>query len=108
MKWFSVSGAIGIDGDAENFNKEFLEWVQSKGGSFLGVTQTLEEEETADLNLYDIVRIKQDNSYAQIEKVTSSHGKKAYVLTGDNQEYFEEELLLVCKCQERSDDWVNA
>ena len=108
MKWFSVNGAIGINGDAENFNKEFFEWVQSKGASFLGVTQTLEEEEgNPELSLYDIVRIKQDNSYAQIEKITSSHGKKTYVLSGDNQEYFEEDLLLVCKCEERSDDWVS-
>ena len=107
MKWFSIRGAIGMNINSDSFNKEFLKWVESKGGSFLGVTQTVKEEETDELSLYDIVRIKADNSYAQIDNITTSHGKKAYILSGDNQEYFEEELLLVCKCEERSDDWAN-
>lgn len=108
MKWFSISGAIGIKSDAESFNNDFFNWVQSKGGSFLGVTKTLnQEEDRADFSDYDIVRIREDNSYAQIEKITSSHEKKVYILSGDNQEYFEDDLLLVCKCNERSDDWMN-
>lgn len=56
---------------------------------------------------FDIVRIREDNSYAQIEKVTSSHGKISYILNCDNQDYFKEDLILVCKCKNRVDDWIN-
>lgn len=59
------------------------------------------------LEVFDIVRIKEDD-YGQIENVTSTHGKIAYNVSGDHQELFEDDLILVCKCDDRKDNWVNA
>jgi len=37
-KWISINGHIEVDTE-EEFNKEFLIWLESKGYSFIGVTK---------------------------------------------------------------------
>jgi hypothetical protein len=41
-KWFDIEGSIEVDVDEETFNKELLEWFESKGWTFAGVTKPSE------------------------------------------------------------------
>lgn len=42
-KWFDIEGSIEVDVDKDTFNNEFLEWIESKGWTFAGVTKPTEE-----------------------------------------------------------------
>ena len=41
-KWFDIEGSIEVDVDEETFNKELLEWFESKEWTFAGVTKPSE------------------------------------------------------------------
>ncbi|PGZ18009.1 MULTISPECIES: hypothetical protein [Bacillus cereus group] len=56
----SVNGAIlDVDVSHDEFLDEFIEWVDSKGWSFMGMTDEITEEE-AGSNLIDLLANEKD------------------------------------------------
>lgn len=43
MKWIEIKGFIETDESQESMEQQFLEWLESKGWSFIGVTNEVEE-----------------------------------------------------------------
>ncbi|MDC2864009.1 MULTISPECIES: hypothetical protein [unclassified Bacillus (in: firmicutes)] len=52
---FSINGAVfDVDVSQEEFGEELVRWMESKGWSFIGVTDEITEEE-AKKNLMDLL-----------------------------------------------------
>lgn len=43
-RWLDIEGSIEVDVDEDTFDNEFLQWLESKGWSFIGNTKPTEEE----------------------------------------------------------------
>ncbi|MFS1518555.1 hypothetical protein V1503_19140 [Bacillus sp. SCS-151] len=42
--WIEIEGSINEDVDCDTFTDEFIDWLESKGWEFAGVTKPLEDE----------------------------------------------------------------
>ena len=43
-KWITVNGVIEVDCETDEFDKVFLEFLESNGWSFVGYSKEVEEE----------------------------------------------------------------
>ena len=45
---FDINGSVHVNVDEDQFNKEFIEWIESKGWAFAGVIKPTEESEESE------------------------------------------------------------
>lgn len=43
-QWLDIVGSIEVNTDEDTFNTEFIEWLESKGWSFVGMTKPTEKD----------------------------------------------------------------